>query len=78
MVWHFRSNDFSVIQHIYKVNNQWIIEDYIGRLFKFDDITDDGIWFNPLKGWEQLFYLEKDINIIREATKEITIYEISS
>ena len=42
MIVHYQAAGFSVIQLIYSDNNKRFIKDYIGRVFDYDDVTDDG------------------------------------
>jgi len=67
MVFLYRATTFTVIQAIYKISESWYILDYIGRIYRFEDVTDDGLVFNPLKGWAQAFFLDEDLETIREA-----------
>ena len=71
MVWSYRATRFTVIQEIYPVAHEWYIRDYIGRVYKFEDVTDDGLLFTPLKGWIQMFFMEEDHEIIRVAAAMI-------
>ena len=78
MEWSYRADDFSVIQHIYRENGTWLIKDYINRVYRFEDVTDDGEVFNPAIGWTQMFFLEKDIDVIRDAAQVIYSPPIST
>ena len=62
--------DFSIIHRIYCENGQWYIKDTIGRLFRFEDVTDDGLAFYPKWGWLYTFVRPYDIALIRRATAE--------
>ena len=78
MEWSYRASDFGVIQHIYKEGDDWLVKDYINRVYRFEDVTDDGEVFNPGVGWTQMFFLEKDIDVIREAALVIYSPPIST
>ena len=70
MVWSYIATDFSIIHKIYCENGQWYIKDTFGRLFRFEDVTDDGLAFHPRLGWLTTFVLPQDIALIRYATAE--------
>lgn len=67
----YNSANFSVIQKIYKKDGEWLVKDYEGNIYKFEDITDDGELFSPLTGWTQKFYLQEDILILRYSALHI-------
>jgi len=73
MVWSYNAQDFGVIQKVYKIEDDWFIKDYEGNVYNFDDVTDDGLVFDPRKGWYQKFYCKNDILIIRLAAVEISL-----
>ena len=55
-----------------------MIKDYINRVYRFEDVTDDGEVFNPTVGWTQMFFMEKDIGVIRDAALIIYSSPIST
>jgi len=69
--WEYNSQNFSVIQRIYNKDGEWLVKDYEGHIYKFEDITDDGELFSSLTGWTQKFYLEEDILIICYFSQQI-------
>ena len=60
----FRATDFSVIQKITKDGDFIVIEDYIGRIYDFDNVTNSGEVFDAAVGWVPQFFLKEDIAII--------------
>ena len=76
--WEYNSQNFSVIQKIYNQDGEWLVKDYEGYIYKFEDITDDGELFSPLKGWTQKFYLEEDILIIRYSSLKLLVLNLST
>ena len=60
----FRATDFSVIQKITKFGDCIVIEDYIGRTYDFDNVTNSGEVFDSAVGWVPHFFLEDDLAII--------------
>ena len=60
----YRATGFSVIQTVYEKDSIIYLLDYIGRIYNFDDITDNGELFDPIIGWKQWFFLEEDIQIL--------------
>jgi hypothetical protein len=60
----FRAADFSVIQKITKTDDIILIEDYIGRTYDFDNVTNSGEVFDSIHGWIQQFFLEEDLALI--------------
>jgi hypothetical protein len=77
-VWSYRAADYRVIQQIYKEGDDWLVKDYISRVYRFEDVTDDGEVFDPATGWTQMFFLEEDIAVIREAARVIYSPPIST
>jgi hypothetical protein len=69
----YRATGFTVIQEIYAIADEWYIRDYIGRVYRFEDVTDDGLLFLPSKGWIQMFFLDEDQKIIRDAASVIDL-----
>ena len=61
----YRAINFSVIQTVYEKDGLIYLLDYIGRVYNYEDVTDDGEAFDSLEGWRQRFFLEEDIHIIR-------------
>jgi len=61
----YRASNFSVIQTIYEKDNEIYLLDYIGRIYNYDNVTDDGEVFDPFEGWKQWFFLDEDIHILR-------------
>jgi hypothetical protein len=41
-----------------------LIEDYIGRTYDFDNVTNSGEVFDSMQGWVQQFFLEEDLAVI--------------
>jgi hypothetical protein len=60
----FRATDFSVIQKVTKDCDSIVIEDYIGRLYDFDNVTNAGEVFDSAVGWVPHFFLEEDLTLI--------------
>jgi hypothetical protein len=60
----FRATSFSVIQKVTKIEDNITIEDYNGRTYDLDDVTDSGEVFDPVRGWIKHFFLEEDLAII--------------
>ena len=60
----FRATDFSVIQKVTKAGDSIVIEDYIGRAYDFDNVTNSGEVFDSLNGWVPHFFLEEDLALI--------------
>ena len=60
----FRATDFSVIQKVTKDGDYIVIEDYIGRVYDFDNVTNAGEVFDSASGWVPQFFLEEDQAII--------------
>lgn len=67
---HFQATDFSVIQAIFQIGDDWFLRDYEGILYNFEDVTDDGLVFHPVKGWTQKFFLKQDLEVLRLMTLE--------
>ena len=74
MISHFQATDFSVIQAIFQIGNDWFLRDYEGILYNFEDVTGDGLIFHPLTGWRQKFFLEKDLEVLHNASRSISNY----
>jgi len=62
----YRAKDFGVIQSIYEKNDIIYILNYLGKSYKYDDVTDDGEVFDEKTGWNKLFFCEKDLALIRQ------------
>jgi len=71
MISHFQATDFSVIQIVFQIGDDWFLRDYEGTLYNFEDVTDDGLVFHPVKGWTQKFFLEEDLEVLRSITLEM-------
>jgi hypothetical protein len=67
----FRATNFSVIQKIIKTDDCILIEDYIGRIYNFDDVMNSGEVFDSLRGWVQHFFLEEDLAVIGAISEKI-------
>jgi hypothetical protein len=74
MISHFQATDFSVIQAIFQIGDDWFLQDYEGILYNFEDVTDDGLVFHPLTGWTQKFFLEEDLEVLRNTSRSISNY----
>ena len=61
----YRATNFSVIQTVYEKDGLIYLLDYIGRIYNYEDVTDDGEVFDQFEGWKEWFFLEEDIHIIR-------------
>ena len=68
----YEAEDYSVIQSIYEESSSWFIRDYEGNIYNYEDVTDDGEVFDTDLGWIMKFYLESDIEIIRQASLTIS------
>ena len=64
----YEADGFGVIQSIYEEDGQWFLKDYEGVIYNFEDVTDDGEVFDLCLGWIVKFYLDSDIEIIRDAS----------
>jgi hypothetical protein len=71
MISHFQATDFGVIQTIFQIGDDWFLRDYEGTLYNFEDVTDDGLVFHPVKGWTQKFFLKQDLEVLRSMTLEM-------
>ena len=71
MISHFQATDFSVIQTVFQIGDDWFLRDYEGTLYNFEDVTDDGLVFHPVTGWTQKFFLERDLEVLRSITLEM-------
>lgn len=60
----FRATDFSVIQTVTKDGDSILIEDYIGRVYNFDNVTNAGEVFDSAFGWVPHFFLEEDLALL--------------
>ena len=74
MISHFQASDFGVIQAIFQTGDNWFLRDYEGILYNFEDVTDDGLVFHPLTGWTQKFFLEEDLEVLRNTSRSISNY----
>jgi len=75
MVSYFQATDFGVIQTIFQIGDNLFLRDYEGILYNFEDVTDDGLVFHPVKGWTQKFFLERDLEVLRSITLEMKEYK---